>query len=322
MSERLLYYEPNARVTIANAVFNNVNDIVINESVIELGGNHAVAILPKNNKAFDAISVLDYIAVGDPVTIELGTNGDYHIEFTGFLSEIEADAPLVLHIDDEMYPLKHNRLKKTFKSVTLYDLLTYIAPAYTIECSDVNLGSFMIDNVSTYKVLRDIQQQHGFYTKIKDKVLRCYWSFDFKFWERHKYKFGVNIKKSNGLTWHRAEDVKVRVKGIANQRNGNKFTYETGSDDNDASRRTINYHPISFEELKESVKADFKRFAFDGYSGSIKGFAMPRTHAGDVLTIIDDQEPDREGNYLIEKTIIRYSLTQGFERDNTLSYKV
>lgn len=322
MSEQLLYYEPNARITIANAVFNNVNDIVINESVIELGGNHAVAILPKNNKAFDAISVLDYIAVGDKVTIELGTDGDYHTEFTGFLSEIEADAPLILHFDDEMYPFKHNSLKKTYKSVTLKDLLKFVAPGYTIECSDVTLGAFQISNVSTYRVLLALQQQYGFYTKKKDNVLRCFWPFDFKNWDTHKYKFGVNIKGSNGLAWHRAEDVKVRVKGIANQRNGTKITYETGSDDNDATRRTLNYGGISKDELIKKVEADYKRFAFDGYSGSIKGFAMPRTHAGDVLTIIDDQEPDREGNYLIEKVIIRYSLTQGFERDNTLSYKV
>jgi hypothetical protein len=321
MSKQLLYFEPNSRVTVANAVFENINDAVITESVVSLG-NNAVVTLPKNYKDWGGISLLDYIAVGDKVTIELGNDGDYFTEFTGYLAEIQAEAPLVLHFDDEMYPLKRNSFKKTFSSVSLKNLLKYVASDYTIECSDVTLGEFQIPNVSTYRVLLALQQQYGFYSKVKDGVLRCYWPFDFQGWDTHKYKFGVNIKKSKGLTWHRAEDVKVRVKGIANQRNGKKFTYETGSDANDASRRTLNYGSISKEELIKKVEADYKRLAFDGYSGSITGWGVIRTHAGDVLNIIDDLEADREGNYLIEKTIIRYSLTQGFERENILSYKV
>lgn len=316
-----LYFEPNARVKIANAVFNNVADVVITESVVSLG-NNAVVTLPKNYKEWGGISLLDYLSVGDKVTLELGYDGNYHVEFTGYLSEIETEAPLILHFDDEMYPLKRNSFKKTFSSVSLKKLLQYVAPGYTIECSDVTLGDFQIANVSTYRVLLALQQQYGFYTKVKDHVLRCYWPYDFQSWNTHKYKFGVNIKKSKGLAWHRAEDVKVRVKGIANQRNGKKLTYETGSDANDASRRTLNYGSITYDELVSKVEADYKRLAFDGYSGSVIGWGDPRTHAGDVLNIIDDQEPDREGNYLIEKTIVRYSLTQGFERENILSYRV
>ena len=319
--KQLLYFEPNARITVANAVFDNVNDIVINESVVSLGDN-AKVVLPRNYKDLNGISLLEYIAVGDKVTIELGNDGEYFTEFTGYLAEIEADAPLVLHFDDEMYPLKRNTLKKTFRSVTLKDLLQFAAPDYSIECSDVTLGEFQIPNVSTYRVLLSLQQQYGFYTKVKIGVLRCYWAFDFEGWESHKYKFGVNIKKSKGLTWHRAEDVKVRIKGIANQRNGKKLTYETGSDANDASRRTLNYGAITQQELITKVEADYKRFAFDGYSGSVSGWGIHRTHAGDTLTIIDDQEPDREGTYLIENAVIRYSLKKGFERENILSYKV
>jgi hypothetical protein len=321
MSKQSLYFEPNARITVVNAVFENINNAVITESVVSMG-NNAVVTLPKNFKDWGGISLLEYISAGDKVTIELGNDGNYHTEFTGYLSEIQTEAPLVLHFDDEMYPLKHNTFKKTFKSVTLKDLLKYVAPDYTVECSDVTLGEFQIPNVSTYRVLLALQQQYGFYTKVKDDVLRCYWPYDFKGWETHKYKFGVNIKKSKGLTWHRTEDVKIRVKGIANQRNGKKYTYETGSDANDTSQRTLNYGSISKAELVKKVEADYKRLAFDGYSGSIVGWGEIRTHAGDVLTIIDDLEPEREGNYLIEKTIIRYSLTQGFERENYLSYRV
>jgi hypothetical protein len=316
-----LYFEPNARVTVGSIVFDQVNAVVINESVLNLS-NSATVTLPRNFKEMDGKSPLDFMNVGDKVIIELGYDENYSVEFTGYLAEIEAGIPLILHFDDEMYPLKQNRFKKTFPSIKLKELLIYIAPSYTIECSDVELGQFQIANVSTFRVLEALQQQFGFYTKLKNGVLRCFYPFDFEYFQNHKYQFAVNIKKQEGLTWHRAEDVKIRVKGIANQRDGEKLTYETGSEDSDASRRTLNYGDINYNELVERVEADYKRFAFDGYSGDVNGWGIPETHAGDILTIIDNDEPEREGDYLIEKVVITYSLDQGFNRKNTLSYKV
>jgi hypothetical protein len=49
---------------------------------------------------------------------------------------------------------------------------------------------------------------------------------------------------------------------------------------------------------------------------------LPRTHAGDALTIRDSKEPEREGTFLIEKVNIGYSDSSGFSRKNTLSYKL
>lgn len=36
----------------------------------------------------------------------------------------------------------------------------------------------------------------------------------------------------------------------------------------------------------------------------------------------ENDQSNREGHYLIEKTIVRYDLTKGYERENTLSFKV
>jgi hypothetical protein len=316
-----LYYEPNSRVKVGNVVFNNVNKVVITESVKEMGDN-AVITLPRTYKKLNGKSVLDYLSEGDKVTIELGIDGKYYEEFTGYLDEISSDVPLQLHVDDGFYPLKRNNFTISWDEITLKNLLNYIAPGYTINAPDVNLGAFEINSASTYRVLTALQQQYGFYSYMRGKQLNCQFAFDVRgSGKTHRYKIGNNVKKNN-LKYQRAEDEKVKIRGIANQRNGQKLTYETGSQEVNVSVRTLNFGNINLEQLKKNVEETYKRLAFNGYKGNIIGFAMPRTHAGDTMNIIDDNEPDREGNYLIEKTVIKYDLKGGFERQNTLSFKL
>lgn len=321
-----MYIEPCARVRIGTSSkyveFLSVNKIVIEESVKELG-DKATITLPRNYKQLAGKSLLEYIKVGDEVLIELGVNNQYRQEFKGFLGEIETNAPLVLHVDDLFYPLKRNNWKKAWRTVTLRELLTTIAPGYTIDCPDVNLGQFQLANVSTYRVISELSQTYGFYSFIRNNVLTCQFAYDVRgTGNAYTYTFYETVK-ANGLKYHRAEDVKVRIKAIANLPTGKKLTVEVGSTDNDASQRTLNFGNISKSELQTSAEQWYKKLCFDGYTGTITGFCNPRTHAGDSLTIVDREEPDREGQYLIEKTVITYDpFSTGFQRENTLSFKI
>jgi len=316
-----LYYEPCSRITVGNATFEHVNKVAITESVKELG-DKAIVTLPRNYKKLEGKSILDIIAVGDKVTIELGTDGNYHTEFTGYLAEITSDAPMVLTIDDNFYPLKRNSFVKAWEKVSLKELLNYVAAGLTIHAPEINLGAFQINNVSTYRVLRALQEQYGFYSYIRNGELFCQFAYDVRgIGNKLTYKIGNNVKK-NDLKFHREGDVKIKIKAIANQRTGKKLVYETGSTDPDASLRTLNFGDVTLSQLKELAEKTYSKLSFDGYTGSITGFAYPRTHAADTLQIIDEQEPERDGNYLIESVVINYSLTGGFERINTLSFKV
>ena len=321
-----MYYEPCARIIIGrngkNVDFLNVNKVVIEESVKELGDKATITI-PRNYKLLAGKSVLDYIAVGDNVSIQLGVNGRYYEEFAGYLGEIETNAPLVLHVDDLFYPLKRNNHTKAWRQVSLKELLTYVAPDYKIVCPDVNLGTMQLDKVSSYRAINELCQKYGFYSYIRSGVLSCQFAYDGRgTGTEHVYRFYENVK-ANGLKYHRAEDVKVKIKAIANQRDGKKITVEVGSDDNQASVRTLNFGAIAEKELKEVAEKFYKQLSFDGYSGTITGFANPKVHAGDTVKIVDPKEPDREGRYLVEKTVITYDpFGAGYQRDNTLSYKL
>ncbi len=319
------YNEPNARITITGTrkiTFENVNRVRITESVKELGDS-AVVVVPRNWKKLNGKNVLDYLSVGDQVKIELGYNGEYNTEFTGYLGEVVSDAPLKLMIDSELYPLRFNSWKKTWSNVKLAELLSYVAPDCTIECPDVELGSFSINDESTYDVLFKLKENYYLYSYIKDDVLHCHLKYT-RGETTHQYTIGGNTKKGeNNLKYHRKEDVKVKVKVISSQRNGTKLTSEVGSNDYNANQIIIKYPPnISQSQLDEYAKAIYNKYAFDGYSGTIKGWGYPLTHCGDNLKIVDTEEPERAGTYVIEKVVINYNLKSGYERINTLSFKV
>ena len=114
-----LYYEPNMRLTVGSVQFTNCAKMVIKESVKELGDN-AIITLPRNYSKLNQKSVLDYISVGNHVLIEAGINGKLFLEFSGWLEQIESDAPMILHVDDEFFPLKRTNYVFSWKKVLTF----------------------------------------------------------------------------------------------------------------------------------------------------------------------------------------------------------
>lgn len=327
-----LYLRPISFVTIGSLEFDAVNSVVIEESVKTLGDKCTIK-LPRNYRKLNGRNVLDYLKTGQRVEVQLGYNGLLLPEFTGYVREIESSLPLTIHCDDEFYPLKQNSLNRVWEKVSLKDVLGFIAPGYTIECPDVNLGKFQADNQSSFGVLKKLQEQYGFYSFVRENRLICQWAYDVRgFGQEHEYTFGSVNKpkkmpcvKANSLTYQRKEDSKVRIKAIANKDDGTKITVEMGYLDKDqqASVRTLNFGDLTESELRTAAGKELQRLVYDGYTGDITGFGAPQTRAGDSLTIYDADEPDREGKYLIESVTVTYDVgSMVFERKNTLSFKL
>ena len=321
-----MYLEPTAKMQVGdsakNLTFVNFNKIVIEQSVKELGGKATVT-LPRNYAKLNGKSVLDLVKCGDPVTIWMGYDGQLEVEFTGYIREIESSAPLVLNIDDDLYPLKRTNYLKSWKSVTLNEVLQYVAPGYKVSCPDVNLGALQLNNVSAFRVLMDIQQNYGLYTIVRGKNITCQFPYDIKgTGQMYTYTFYTPTVKKSNLKYKRAEDNKIRVRVSSKQRNGKTLKAEVGAKEGEGSLYQTTLPPMSESELKTYAENWYKKLCFDGYTGSITGFGTPRTKAGDTLKIVDSEEPDREGNYLVESVTITYGLSDGFERENTLSFKV
>lgn len=323
----LAYLNLNARVTLGNVRLENVSQFEISESITEMSTTAKITI-PKNYALKQDVAILQQFKVGDKVTIKAGYDGDYQNEFIGYISEIDSDIPLIISCED-MYKLRQNNIVKSYPAGTkLKTVLHDIVPndeKITIECDDVTIGKYSIDNASTFAVLQDLSSNFGLYSRLQNGVLKVGLAYDYGANTRtHEYVIGKNVKQ-NQLKYKRAEDVKIRFKAVATNPNGKKTTVIVGAKEKDASERTLNFAgPMSEEELKKQASAALAKVRFDGYQGCITGFGMPHTRAGDALLVKDEFEKDneyREGSYLIESVTISYG-NGGFSRENKLSYKI
>jgi hypothetical protein len=314
-----------AQVTLGNVLLKNVSGFEISENILEMS-NTAKVTIPKNYAKLKDKAILEQFKVADKVVIACGYDNSFETEFVGYIREIESDVPLIIHCDDETYPLRQTNYIKSYQSATLKQILTDIIPkksGITFDCPDVKIGKYQIDNASGFAVLQDLMQNFGLYSRLQNSVLKVGLAFDFgEKTQSHEYVIGENVKK-NELKYKRKEDFKVRYKAVATNPNGKKTTVIVGNKEKDASERTLNFAgPLTEDQLKERALSVMKKAVYDGYTGSITGFGYPRTHAGDTLTIKDKDQPERAGKYLIEKVDIVYDESGGFSRKNTLSYKV
>lgn len=321
----MLYLNSNSKLTVVSesgtgVVFDHISQAEIKESVKELGDT-ATIVIPRQYGKIRNKEVLKYLHVGDKVELQLGYNGEYHTEFKGYLREIGSGYPVNLYVDDELYPLRKNSFNESWKSITLRKLLNHIAGGYKIECPDVDLGAFQIDNASTLVVLRELKRQYGFYSFLKDDTLHCQFAYDVRgIGNMHTYNVQKNVKKTN-LKYSRKEDYSIQITAISTNSDGTKTTAKLGSTDREASQRTLNFRNKSESELRELAQKELDRLVFDGFTGSIIGYGHPRVHAGDTIKIVDSKEPERDGSYLVEDVTIRYGKSY-FERICKLSYKI
>ncbi len=315
-----LYYNMNSRTTIGQVQLNNITSFEISETVKEISST-AKLTTPKGYGKIGQKPILEIIKVGDPVVIELGYDGQYHVEFSGYISEIESDAPLIISCDDAMWPYKQNNHIKSYKSTNLKQVLTELFPELIIDCPDVYLGRFQIDNASSFQVVQELQSNNGLYSRIIGETLKVGLAYDFADQSKtHVYDMRDNVR-ANDLKYKRKEDTQVRFKATANLPNGKKKTVTIGSKHPNASEKTLNFAGDFTEaQLKEKATACLSKVSFDGYTGSITGIGTPLTKPGDCLKLVDGQNPEREGTYMIESVAITYDQS-GFSRKNTLSYK-
>lgn len=336
-----MFLTANAEIEIGKVKINGATNVEFEQSVDTIGATAKIT-LPRNMRRNDGKSLLDTIRTGDRVTVRLGYNGKLNTEFTGYVAHIGDGTPLVLECDDDWYIFKHAaHITKSYKSVTLKTLLQDLFKGYDIECVDFTFsGGYIIKDVTPFTVVKKIKEEVGFCAKLSEnsKRITCFWPFDFDGFAKHTYVFGTrngtlinqlrdrrlapNIA-ATGLKFVRKEDRKLQITGKAKQKKGKTITATVGCKDADAEKRTMNFGSdvTSEAELKARIERELSNKSFDGYEGTITGFGTPQTKAGDTLKIVDTENPEREGEYLIKSVKVRFN-NSGFRRENELSYKI
>lgn len=343
-----MFVVPKSEITLGEVRFygtdSGVNAVEIEQSV-DAVSNTAKVTIPRNFRRKDGKGILECIHVGDKATVRLGYNEKIETEFSGYVSAIGDGTPLVVELEDEIFQLKKTKVANRLFTgeQTIQDVLRHVLPAYTVDdniCVTLSSG-YLLKDKTAYEVLKEIREQYGFCIRIDSETTtaKCYWPYDFKGFATHTYVFGTkdctkleqlrdrslspNIAKNN-LKFVRKSDLKLQITAKAMDRSGKKMSVTIGSTDSDASKRTLNFgcEVQTESELKERAEQRLNLLSYDGYTGKITGFGLPRTKAGDVLKLVDADNLEREGSYLIRSVKITYSLSGGFRRENELSYKI
>lgn len=318
-----LYFNMTCKVIIGDVVVRYVNDITIEES-IKMLEDKATIILPREFYSYSKRNILEFIQVDQPVEIKLGYDNDLKTEFKGFVKSINADIPLRIECEDEMHFLRKTNFSKSFLSLSLQELLNYIAPDYDHDIiDDVKLGKFTINNESAYQVLSRLRKDYGLHARFVNSVLVVGFPISMKPQQVHKININRNVRaQQSDLKFVRKEDIKILLKAISINNNGTRIQEEFG--ERGGVQRTLHFINKTKSELKLLTEKNYKSLNFDGYQGSIPTWGIPRTKAGDSFDITDPnyENSERDGQYLIEGVTKKFNGTDGFKRINKLSLKL
>lgn len=316
-------YKMSCRITIGDITpFYRVSTVEINSSWKNLTDTCTI-ILPKKTIVKGTTKQLTEIAGrGTPVKVELGYNDEFYTEFEGYVAYPHADIPTKLICEDKMFLLKDNNHVKSWSKVTLPQLVKEIIPAsIPVKVSEMELGAYRINNLSSAQVLKDIREHFGIVAYFRKGTLHVGFPHDFSLTtkEPFKYSFQHNIIEAGSLEYKMDEEAKICVKAVSILKSNKKIEVEVG--DKDGNKEMLHFFNITNkEDLKKAAESQLKLMKAKGYRGSFKSFGFPLVEHGHELQIIDKYYPEREGIYIVDKVVKTFD-TGGYRRLIELGYK-
>ena len=257
---------------------------------------------------------------GDKVEIWLGFNHINEKKFTGYITSITPRSDMVqIECEDEMYQLKKNPITKSYKSVSLSQLLRDIQP-YPVDAENVELGRFRINHATPIKVLEELRNQYGFYSWFRDGVLYSGFAYKPELSKRHVFQFGANILDDDTLTYSDNEAIPIQVHAVSVQRDNTRIEIDYPKEVEEADKRTLYVYNVGEAALQVAAKAFAEKARYNGFTGGFQSFGGDCRH-GDVAVLQDPLHQDRNGAYLI-RAVTTTSGVNGYFMDIQLHQRV
>lgn len=283
------------------------------ESSWKLLTDTAEIVLPRKVKYFDQNKVRDVFRRGDFVTISWGYNGTLTEEFRGYITQVAADIPITIKLEDEMWKLKQIPVNFSAPNISLNGLIKAIAPGYKIDVLEgVTIGSVRFPKTTVSEVLDKLKQEPwnlNSYMKIQNGepvlVVGKYYSDDSP---TDKVRFHLERNcVSSSLNYIRKDDIQLLIKGVSTLTNGSKIEVEFG--DKNGQPRQLTHYNKTKQELEVLVRLDFEKYKVDAFDGSFTAFGIPSVKHGQKVDLESTLYEDRNGIYYIE------GVTKSFSRD-------
>jgi hypothetical protein len=316
-----------SKVEIGSYIFNQVNEIEITKSVEELSDT-AVIKLPTRFKVRqngEQKFTEDAIKVGDKVTITLGYEGKYSgVEFTGFVKKISPKIPLEIHCEDALWVLRRKNITRSWEKTTMKEILTEVVKDTPVQLADnipsVNLDKWIIKNANGAQVLESLKKDLLMTAFINDEgKLYCGLQQLTNVGQTVVYDLNYNLVENN-LEFKSKEERKIKIKYTYIDKENKRKSIEVG--DPDGEQREYNTSVISdLNKLEEMAKAELEKLKYDGFEGDVTSFLIPYATRGMKAKLLDNEHPNREGNYFIKKVVTTFG-TGGARRKITIGNKL
>lgn len=316
-----------SKVEIGSYIFNQVNEIEITKSVEELSDT-AVIKLPTRFKVRqngEQKFTEDAIKVGDKVTITLGYEGKYSgVEFTGFVKKISPKIPLEIHCEDALWVLRRKNITRSWEKTTMKEILTEVVKGTPVQLADnipsVNLDKWIIKNANGAQVLESLKKDLLMTAFINDEgKLYCGLQQLTNVGQTVVYDLNYNLVENN-LEFKSKEERKIKIKYTYIDKENKRKSIEVG--DPDGEQRTYHTSVISdTKKLEEMANAEIEKLKYDGFEGDVTSFLIPYATRGMKAKLLDNEHPNREGNYFIKKVVTTFG-TGGARRKITIGNKL
>ncbi len=326
------------KVTIGDYVFDFVHDSEIESSYEDLTSTSSIQMprkiyFKKNDGG--GLNVIDsdltkVIKRFDPVSINFENGKENELIFSGVVTKISTDFPVIISCEDDMFFLKQTKVKdKSFSKVSLKTLSEYLLENIRnngdgkIKSLEIdllteisNLGSVrLINSISVAEILGFLKINHGVVSFIKDKKLVIGRPVNGKDLTP-KFHYGFNVISQNGLEfWSESEvAIKMILKNINEK--GEQKKVELGAENGSVITEFV-YGDFSEKELEEQGIERLKRVRYTGYRGNFEAFLEPLVRSGDVIEYKDLVNNKPTGSYVCKKVNYRIGLN-GFRQIITI----
>jgi len=273
----------------------------------------AQVVLPRNIKDFNQNKVKDWFKRGDKVEIYLcyGLDEDLILEFSGYITQVSADYPITIKLEDEMWRLKQIPVNFSSKNEKLKSFVQKYVTDYPILIdAEVPLGAVNIKNKTLGEVFKKFQEDLSLYSFIRNGKLVVAKPYSDVTDEIPVFDLERNCV-SNDLNYLSKEErtVKVIAESVQNfAKTKKKLKFELGDPD---PKTTINktLSVTTLNDLQAEVKRIYDLYKKEGFDGSFTTFGIPSVQHGQKVKITSSLYNDREGIYYID------SIKKKFSRD-------
>ena len=284
---------------------------------------------------------------GDKVKIELGFYPNLDTRFVGYISHVSSNLPIEIKCENQMWLMKqfaviyppaatHNYTSKQkqiyFKETNyltlkqLIDIILSFQPAtqekikYKLIDETLNIGKWLLNNITASKVLEVLKDRYGLYSYFKDDgILYVGFPNDASNTVINELIFEDVVINQDTLTWENADDARIKIHGVSMLSDNTKLEYDAGDEGGDTiTKICVNQNMAG---LQKFVGEMLKGFKYTGYRGTIKTFGEPVFNSGDVVKLTSQKLHERDGNYLIKSVQIEDG-TGGYFQTLELGVKV